>query len=97
MIYLFMEIGPYKCVPDQGRLQDFSQGGARFLGTKNLDKRNKKFTREAREFSRVARYSHARSAFYLRAKRAKFFLPPPEQFSPPPDQILPHLLFLINS
>jgi len=35
--------------PNQGRLQDFSQGGARFLGTKNREKRNKKFTREARK------------------------------------------------
>ena len=47
----------------QGRLQDFSQGGARFLGKKNVEKRNKKF-------SRVARYICARSA-------QNFFFAPP--------------------
>ena len=71
-IYLYLGYLGSKCVEVprhlylsiQGRLQDFSQGGARFLGKKNLENRNQKcflrtsranVTRYARKLSRFAR------------------------------------------
>ena len=72
----------------RGGLGIFAREGARFLGTKTYENKNKNSMHKSCFFARAQRV-------HLDAKGVFIFVPPPEHFNPPPpDQILPHFFSL---